>query len=415
MVRPGPDPGKDSARSRRPPGEPARNGCAALQSRGMAGDGIFVVAGEPSGDTHAAHLLRALAARIPGLSVRGFGGPRMASAGMDLLHDLASDAVMGLFPVLKALPRLRTLLRRAEEEIRERRPAAVLLVDYPGFNIRLAAAAKRAGVPVIWYISPQVWAWAKGRVRKLARVVDLMLVILPFEEEVYRGSGLRTVYVGHPLLDHLRATPPDEAVVERLRGGPGPLLGLFPGSRRHVVRSLLPVFLDAARRLRATPEGRDLRVAIALAQEVHRPVLDALPHGDLSPEVLVARPYEVMASADIALASSGTTTLEMAAHLVPFVIGYRVSPVLYALGRLLISVPHIGLVNLVAGRGLVPEHVGVRSFAAAAARDLHRLLSDPSAREAQVEGLRAVRARLDRPGSYDRAAEAIVPLIAGRP
>lgn len=376
---------------------------------------IFVVAGEPSGDTHAAHLLRALAAADPAVRARGFGGPRMRAAGFDLEHDLATDAVMGLFPVLKALPRLRRLFRQAIEAIESRRPAAVLLVDYPGFNLRLAAEAKRRGVPVIWYISPQVWAWARGRIAKLARAVDLMLVILPFEEEVYRGSGLRTVYVGHPLMDHLRTVAPDPDAVREIRGeGTGPVVGIFPGSRRHVVESLLPVFADAAARLVAMPETAGARFAVALAQESFRPLAGRTLPASLRASVHVDRFYEVLRASDLCLTSSGTTTLEIAAHEKPFVIGYRVSPLLYAIGRMVIRVPHIGLVNLVAGKGLVPEHVGWRSFAAACARDLHRLWTDPAARAAQVGGLREVRARLDTEGSYRRAAAGIAAFLAAR-
>jgi lipid-A-disaccharide synthase len=376
---------------------------------------LFVVAGEPSGDTHGSHLLRALSARLPGLAAEGLGGPRLADAGMDVHFDLASDAIMGLFPVIRALPRLRRLFRDAVSTLRDRRPSAVLLIDYPGFNLRLAAAAHRLGIPVIYYISPQVWAWARWRIKKLARVVDLMLVILPFEEDVYAASGLRTVFVGHPLMDHLRTETPDPATLARLQAPSGrPLVGLFPGSRRHVVRSLLPVFIDAARRLRAKPGTEDARFVVALAQEGFRSEMDRLGPQDLPLDVLVGHPYAVMAAADLCLTSSGTTTLEIAAHGTPFVLGYRVSPLLYALGRALVSVDHIGLVNLVAGRRVVPEHVGVRSFASEAAKDLHRLWTDPVARDAQIDGLREVRARLVTQGSYERAADAVVDLLAAR-
>ncbi|NRA97140.1 MAG: lipid-A-disaccharide synthase [Planctomycetes bacterium] len=378
----------------------------------VGGREVWIVAGEPSGDTHAAHLLAALARYAPDISFRGYGGPRMRDAGMDVLHDLASDAIMGVFPVVAALPRIRRLFRRAVTELRERRPAALVLVDYPGFNIRLAARAHAMGIPVIYYISPQVWAWARWRTKKLARICDLMLVILPFEAEVYRDSGLETVFVGHPLMDHLRTVDHDTDLIARLRKDVpegAPVVGLFPGSRRSVVASLAPVFADAARRLRAREGTRDARIVVACAQERFRPLIESHLHG-LDATVLVGKPYEVMEAADLALTSSGTTTLEIAAHGTPFVLGYRVSPVMYALGRMLVSVPHIGLVNLVAERSLVPEHIGVRSFARQAADDLHRLWIDPEARQTQVAGLAEVRDKLESEGSYDRAAAA----IAGR-
>lgn len=373
---------------------------------------LFLVAGEPSGDVHAAHLLEALQDRMPGITCRGYGGPRMAARGFELLHDLASEGIMGLFPVLAALPRIARLFRRAVGELERRPPAALVLVDYPGFNIRLAARAHRLGIPVIYYISPQVWAWARWRIKKLARVVDLMLVILPFEEDVYRESGLPTVYVGHPLLDHLEASPPDPEEVARLRAGPSPVVGLFPGSRRHVVESLAPCFLRAAALLREQPRTQDARFLVALAQERFRDAITPHLPPRLPVELVVDRAREVMAASDVCLTSSGTTTLEIAGMGVPFVLGYRVSAPVYALGRALISVPHIGLVNLIADRRLVPEHVGVRNFGAAAARDLHELCTDPGARAAQQEGLAEVRRRLAADeSSYVRAAREIASFL----
>ena len=227
---------------------------------------VWIVAGEPSGDTHAAHLLAALAQRAPHVSFRGYGGPKMRGAGMEVLHDLASDAIMGVFPVMAALPRIWRLFRRAVKELRERRPAALVLVDYPGFNIRLAAKAHAMGIPVVYYISPQVWAWAGWRTKKLAKICDLMLVILPFEQEMYRDTGLKTVFVGHPLMDHLRTVRHDRELIAKLRADlpeHAPVVGLFPGSRRSVVTSLAPVFADAARALRARDGTRHARVLVA--------------------------------------------------------------------------------------------------------------------------------------------------------
>lgn len=375
---------------------------------------IFVVSGEPSGDTHTAHLVRSLKALDPDLAFRGYGGAGMARAGVDLLHDLAGEAIMGLFPVIAALPGIVRLMGRAERELRERRPAALLLTDYPGFNIRLAARARKLGVPVIYYISPQVWAWGRRRVGKLARLVDLMLVILPFEEEIYRKSGLRTEYVGHPLLDHLGSHAMDREAVERLRAfrqGPGPLLGLFPGSRRHVMETLLPDFLGAAERLASMPGMAGLRCVVAAAQPAFAEYIQRRLRGSVPVLTVCGKPYEAMEAMDLGLTTSGTTTLEIAAFQKPFVLAYRVSPVTYGLGRLLVSVDHIGLVNLVFGDRLVPEHVGTRPVAAGCAADLHRLWTDEAARAEQISGLAEVRRRLDSRGSYDRAARLIVDFL----
>jgi lipid-A-disaccharide synthase len=378
---------------------------------------IFVVSGEPSGDLHAAHLIRELRKRAPGLRFRGYGGERMRDAGVELLHDLARDAIMGIFPVIKALPLIRRLMNRAVDELKNRPPAALLLTDYPGFNLRLAVKAHRMGIPVIYFIGPQVWAWGRHRIRTLAENIDLMLVILPFEKQVFEGTGLRTEFVGHPLLDHLASHPPDSRVVADLRafrGDKGPLIGVFPGSRRHVVKALFSDFLTTCRRLDGMPGMGSCRFVIAAAQESYEAPLRAAVGDDPRFRVVAEQPYEVMAAMDLGLSTSGTTTLEIAAAGKPFVLAYRVSPLTYGLGRLLISVKHIGLVNLVLDRALIPEHIGVRSIAERCAKDLHRLWTDPKAFEEQVKGLAEVRTRLDTRGSYLRAAEHVYGFLLER-
>ncbi len=379
----------------------------------MAPPRLYFVAGEPSGDAHAAGVLTELLAQAPGLTAAGLGGPLLAQAGMELRADLATEAVMGIFPVIKAFPRLRRLFYGVLDELERTRPDALVLVDYPGFNLRLAAQAHRLGIPIIYYISPQVWAWAKGRIRKIAKTVDLMLPILPFEAEIFRIAGMRATYVGHPLLDALKKRPSDQSLRAELRAlGGSPLIGIFPGSRRHVVESLLPTFLETVRVLRDHHGWKQMHGILALAQESHREILDATPHQGLPITTVVGQSTDVMAVMDLGLTTSGTTTLEITAHNKPFVLGYRVSPIFYGLGKLLISVPHIGLVNLVAGRGVVPEHVGVRSFAAAAASDLVRLHTDSAARQTQLDGLAEVNRKLDTPGAYARAAREILDFLA---
>ncbi|HYC77356.1 MAG TPA: lipid-A-disaccharide synthase [Planctomycetota bacterium] len=372
------------------------------------------VAGEPSGDNHAARVLAALNDRLPGVRHIGLGGRRMAAAGLDLAYDLAGDAVMGIFPVLKAAPRILRLLSEAEESLARNRPDALVLVDYPGFNYRLAARAKRHGVPVVWYVAPQVWAWGAWRLKRTARLVDRLLCILPFEAEIFRRAGVDARFVGHPVFDHLAGAERDPATRRRLAElrGDGPLIGLFPGSRGHVVDALAKDFLDACRRFRErVPTAR---IAVAAAQERFAArIAAAFPEPGFA-EIFPGRSVDVMEACDLALTTSGTTTLEIAAVGRPFVLAYRVSPVFYAVARSLVNVGHVGLVNLVAGRGVVPEHVGFRSSAAAAADDLLRLWNDPSARAAQLAGLAEVRAKLDVRGAYARAADEIADFVLGR-
>jgi lipid-A-disaccharide synthase len=369
------------------------------------------VAGEPSGDLHAAGLIEEIRRRAPGAKIFGLGGPRMERAGMRQDADLASDAIMGIFPVIKALPRIRRMFALASRTLSDERPDALVLVDYPGFNVRLAAVAKRLGVPVIYYISPQVWAWGAGRVEKLARLVDLMLVILPFEEPIFAKAGIRTVFVGHPVQDHVARTPPDEALIADLRSrrGSGPLIGVFPGSRRHVVLSLSADLVAAGRTLRALPGTESARFVVALAQPSFR---DLVPDDPSVPvEFVDGRSLDVMRAADLCVTTSGSTTLEIAAVGRPFVVAYRPSLPLFWIGRRVIRVPHIGLVNLVAGRGVVPEHVSWRSQSAEIARDLNRLWVDPAARQAQLDGLAEVRAKLEARGCYVRAADAVTAFL----
>ena len=367
---------------------------------------LFFVAGEPSGDLHAAHLMRELAKQRPGIRFRGFGGHRMRDAGLDCLEDLPSQAIMGLFPVIAALPRIRGWFRRAVESLRNDPPDAIVLVDYPGFNLRLAARAKKLGIPVIYYISPQVWAWNRRRVKTIARVVDLMIVILPFEADFYRDSGVEVFYSGHPLVDHLASSPADPKFVDTLRdGGESPIVGVFPGSRGHVVDSLLPIFVRTARRLLDHEDfAQSLFLFAAANDDIAKRIagleaLKSIPH-----RIVTSRPYEVMEASDLCLTTSGTTTLEIALHRRPMVLAYRVSRVFWLLGRLLIRVRFIGLVNLIAGRGIVREHIGTRSFHAALAADLIRIRTDREVRETLLRDLDEVRRRLETPGSYRRSA-----------
>jgi lipid-A-disaccharide synthase len=377
---------------------------------------LAFVAGEPSGDLHAAHLVEALREQVPGVCAFGFGGRRMAAAGVEVIEDLASEAIMGLFPVIRALPRIRRWFGIAEAMLRERRPDALVLVDYPGFNLRLARRARALGIPVIYYISPQVWAWNTGRVRKIARDVDLMIPILPFEAAFYRDHEVPVFYPGHPVIDHLSQVEIDLALRDRLRRRGSPRIAVFPGSRPHVVESLAPVFADVVDRVRHHPAMKGAHFLVAatdpkIAEKIRHQV--AFRGEDVSIEI--DRPYEIMRSADFALTTSGTTTMELAAEGLPMVIGYRVSAPFYAIGRAVVKVEHIGLVNLIAGRGIVPEHVGTRGLAEGLARDLLDLATNESRAATMRRELAAVRAELNEPGSYQRTAGAILDFLNENP
>jgi lipid-A-disaccharide synthase len=378
---------------------------------GISGS-VLVVAGEASGDHHAADLILEIRRQAPGLSFHGMGGRTMREAGVEIVQDLEKMAVMGLAEVAGSLRKALSTYRSLRDSLDSRRPRAVLLVDFPEFNLRLARAARRRGIPVIYFISPQIWAWRAGRVRALARDVNRVVCILPFEAPVYRRHGVRAVYVGHPLIDQSRTAPGREEARRRWGLSPGePVLAVLPGSRRQEARAMLPVMLQAARRLRRTP-GLG-RVLLPVASSLGREDLERAAGGDLKGVDLVSDGFfEVLAAADAALVASGTATLAGAVMGTPMVVGYRLHPVTFVLGQYLTRVEHVALVNLVAGRRVVPERLQEDFTAENLVREARRLLGEPAASSSQKEAFRRVREQLGAPGVFRRAAGEVLAGIA---
>jgi lipid-A-disaccharide synthase len=358
---------------------------------------VFVSAGEPSGDAHAAAFVAALREAVPGVRVEGLGGAHLARAGAELMARIEDLTVMGFVEVLAKVPAHARLLRRMRERFARGDVRLVVLVDYPGFHLHVAAAARRAGIPVLYYIAPQLWAWAERRVKKLRERVSHLAVILPFEEAFFRGHGVSATFVGHPLLDRAAAAPGREAAARDLGLDPArPVLSVFPGSRRQEVRRLWPVFREAAERVRAARP--DVQVVVAGTAAGRYPGAGPL-------RVVADRASACLAASDAALCKSGTTTLEAAIAGVPMVIAYRVHPLSYAVARALTTLHWIGLVNLVADRAVAPEFIQGRARPEALADALLPLLASGSPeRELQIEGLREVRRRLGEPGASARAA-----------
>ena len=373
---------------------------------------ILIVAGEASGDDHAAGLMRALAQELPGLHFYGMGGREMAAAGLEVLHDASRLAVMGLAEVVGSVREGLATYRSLRDTIRHRRPRLAVLVDFPEFNLRLARAARAAGVPVVLFISPQFWAWREGRVRTVARCVDRVICILPFEVAFYRRHGVQSIFVGHPLVDAVQKGDPG-ALRQRL-GMPAdrPVVALLPGSRRQEIRLLLPRLLEAAHRLRVDPGvgGVVLPVASTLRDSEIRQA--AAGAGGLAGVHLVRdASVDVLAAADVALVASGTSTLAAALTGTPTVLGYRVHPLTYVLGRHLTRMPHVGLVNLVADRRVVPERIQDDFTAENLAREARLLLTSPAAAAAQRRAFEEVRTRLGPAGAVKRAAEAVLATL----
>ena len=371
-------------------------------SRAAHGPRIYVSAGEPSGDAHAAAVVTALKRLLPAATVEAFGGPELEAAGAAILDRMEPFSVVGFVEAVGKIPAHYRLLARVRAAFRVNRYDLAILVDYPGYHLRAAVAAHAAGIPVLYYIAPQMWAWGGGRVRKLA-VVRRLAVILPFEAEFFGARGVPATFVGHPLRD--RPPPPSRAAARRALGlDPArPVLGLFPGSRAQEVRRLWPPFRDAG--LAALAERPNTQVVVAGTRH-------AQYHAPGSFRIHLGDPLPVFAAADAGLCKSGTTTLEAALADLPMVIAYRLNPVSFALAIRLLRVPYVGLVNLIAGREVSPEFLqGAATPRALAGAVLPLLDSESEAARRQREGLALVRERLGPPGAAERVAALAAELV----
>lgn len=365
---------------------------------------ILLVAGEASGDLHGANLLTALRHEQPSLDAFGIGGDRLRVAGLECVARTEELSLMGLAEVVRELPRVLGIARRVRRHAVVRRPDVAVLVDAPDFNLPLARRLRRAGIPVVLYISPQVWAWRRGRARRIRRDVARVLCILPFEQEFFARYGVHAEYVGHPLVDELAPLMESPPPVQ-----PGSL-ALLPGSRRQEAAMLLPGMVRAAEIM----AGRvsDLRVRILVAPGLSREWLASL----LSPcsldlEWVTEERHRALAASTAALVASGTATLECALLGVPMAVAYRVHPLTFFLARRLVTIQHIALANLVAERQVVPELVQDACTPEALAHHARELLEGGG--EQQREDLRQVRRKLGSPGASRRAAAAVLRVIAG--
>lgn len=347
---------------------------------------ILISAGEPSGDLHGAALARALRKRWPEATLYGFGGDLMRAEGVDLWAHADQMAVMGFFEVAKHLPYFLGLLGRVKTHLEKTPPDLVIPIDYPGFNLRLARYARQNGTPVLYYIAPQVWAWHRSRMQELARNADHLAVVLPFEEELFRGAGATVSFVGHPLLDAAPSSSIREEFCARIGVDPArPILAVLPGSRAQEVRSHMELFNAAAARVQQ--DLPDVIPVIAQAPGIRDEQLDtAFPR--------TRETRELLDHAHAALTKSGTSTLECALSITPMVIAYRMHPLTYRIAKRVVDVEHIGLVNLIAGERLAPEFVQDEAQPEALAAALIPLIQDGPERERMLRELQRVRARL---------------------
>lgn len=368
----------------------------------------MLVAGEASGDLHGSLLARALLTLAPSWRLTGMGGERMARAGVALLADVTGQAVVGGSEALNRLPVLYRAYRILARALSEIRPRALIVIDFPEFNMRLAGIAKRHGIPVVYFIPPQIWAWRRGRIKRIARLVTKVLAVFPFEVPLYEAAGVPVEFVGHPLMDIIPVDLDRAAARRRLGIGDGvTLIGLLPGSRREEVGRLLPRMLDAVERISRERPGA--RFLLALAPTVDRLLVEAAAGGGRSGvAVLSGMTHEIMAASDLLIVASGTATLEAACLGTPMIVCYRVSRLSGLLGRLLIRIPWVGLANIVAGRALVPELLQSDVTGARLAEEALELLRDSTRYRSQREGLRGVRGRLGSSGVGERAARSVL-------
>jgi lipid-A-disaccharide synthase len=377
---------------------------------------LLLSCGEASGDLYAGALTRELRARVPGVTVAGMGGPSFAAAGGERIEDFSELTVTGFTAIPGKLPRLRTAMSRLVAHARDNRPAALVVIDFFGFNARLARRVKALGIPVVYYVSPQIWAWRRGRIKTIKEIASRVLVIFPFEEAMYREVGVPVECVGHPLIDFAAGAGAKSALREKFGLAPGrPVVALLPGSRPSELRRILPDLIAAATRVAAQVDGVQFVLARApnLPDALFRPAVEA--NADAPPVQIVAGETDgVLAAADVALTASGTATVQAALHDTPMVVVYRLSPIEYRLGKPFVSVDMYAMVNLIAGERIVPELIQDAFTPEAVAAEAVSMLTD-GARAASIRaGLARVRASLGGPGASGRAAEAILKVAGVR-
>ena len=365
---------------------------------------LCVVAGEPSGDLHGSLLVAELKRRHPDWSIWGVGSDRMAAAGCELWQDARGWAVMGFAEVFRSILKFRQRLHALHREIRRRRPDGVILIDFPGFNLKLAARVHSETIPILYYIVPQLWAWGQGRIKIFERCVDRTIVVFPFEKEFFRRYGVEAEWVGHPFIDLVRPSAERHVLRERLGVTPSErLIALMPGVRVQDLNAHLPLFTETLKLIaEAVPGTRGVIGVHRSLSETTTTLTEGPVPLSMTPDV-----YDLMAAADLALTKTGTTTVECAILGTPMVTAYRTGGVNYAIAKRLVHVPYVAMPNLIAKRRVVPELIQSGATPVALAREAVSLLADDAARQAQVSGLAEVKEKLGPPGAVQRAAAVV--------
>lgn len=375
---------------------------------------VMISVGEASGDLHGASVATALRNIQPGIKLLGMGGQAMRSAGVEIVHDIADLGVIGFVEVIKNLPRLFKLRDSLVDLMAVERPDVLVVIDYPDFNMRLAEKAKQLGIPVVSYISPSAWAWRKGRAKNVAKLVDRLAAIFPFEADVYREAGANVTFVGHPLLDIVKPSlSKSEAYTFFKVKSDQPVVLLLPGSRNQEINTLLPVMLEAGEKI--VEQVPNCQFFLPVASTISREILqNILSQHKLEVNLTNEYTYDLMAIADSAIAASGTVTLEAALLRLPCVVVYKLAALTYLLGKFLVKIPHFSLPNIIAGRQIIPELLQDQANAANIAKAVLPMLQDDAEKKRLQQDLSDVRYKLGDSGAVDRVARVILEVAEAK-
>ena len=371
----------------------------------------MIIAGEASGDLHAAHLVKSIKQVNPHIEIFGVGGKNMKEQGVDIVYDIVELAVVGFVEVLKHIRTFKKLMDRLVSLLDTRKPDAVILVDYPGFNLRLAKRVKEKNIPVIYYISPQIWAWGKERIEEIKKCVDKMIVLFGFEEDLYRKAGVKTSFVGHPFLDIVKSHWKKEEIIKNLHlKHHSTKIALLPGSREKEVQRHLPAMLKACEKIKVKIPNAEF--ILLRRRELDKSIYNnIISKSKIKPHSIENKPYEVMEISDLVIVSSGSATLETAIMERPMVIIYKTSMITWLLAKNLIKIPDIGLVNVVAGKRIVPELIQFEVNPVNIASEALAILNNKEKQKSIKSSLKKVREKLGSSGAADRAAHLIDRLL----
>lgn len=372
---------------------------------------ILIIAGEASGDMHGVGLIKELRRINPQVSFFGMGGDKMREAGVETFYHINQLSFMGFFEVLENLGFFREVMKKMTQILDERKPDLAILIDYPGFNLKLAEEIKKRKILILYYISPQVWAWGKGRIKKIKKLVDKMIVFFPFEEKIYKDAQVDVDFIGHPLLDMVKTSLTQDEFRNKFGIEKDQILiGLFPGSRALEVEKILPIMLSSCEIMKS--KIKDLKVAVSLAPTIEKDYLVSFLTQKRLEVVLVEKfTYDLMRYSDFLLVKSGTSTLEAAIIGTPFVVIYKTGFLTWLVARSLVKVPYIGMVNLISGKKIVPEFVQYEAKPEKIAGEMYQFLTDKEKYQKMKDELSAVKEKLGEKGAYKRGAEIVFRML----